>query len=622
MATLYLRPTADSSRGHSCSSGSSGYTLINEASADDDSTYIYQSVSSTSNSSATSVFKVSGSVSSKIKISSLQLQVRAKTTKGESKDTAQLYYNLYFNGVEGSSGGSSITTSYANYGKTYNASDFGFGNTVFDSFDATNLVVHVETDGKKNASKNDSFQNRVTQVYLLVTYEEVTDPVYTCAAVAGEGIANATVSQASVVSGNSCTFTASLNSNYDIFSGWYSDSGCTNLVSTANPYTTAITADTTLYTKASRSQFTMTVGSAEHGTASVSSTIVLYGDNATYTFTPEDDTWELYGWYSDSGFSNLVSESNPYTFAVTANTTLYPKVGTKRYTVTLNISNSTTYAPVAVGAILIAVDWEALTEAEKSLLYLEFERPIGLYAQTKVDNWQTVINGISSEKIYATAHNDYILDKDSLGNAVLTSYSCSLRAPLGSVVVVNASDDDSLDSGVLLANNPGVFPCITQDGTRVSDCPKYFYTVTGDATFSATKEYYCEPTLEKDDGIDSVSIYPWRVRNGGAFTVTATAKSGYDFAYYTATVTTTTSTAADDKYYDNPLTYTTTVSSSKQTMTFKAFSVKHMELYVKSGGAYKMVSQAYYKGSSGWVKYSPADIQTILNNNKYVPKSS
>jgi hypothetical protein len=162
MATIILRPTADSSRGHSCSSGSSGYTLINEASADDDSTYIYQSVSSTSTSSITSVFKVSGSVSSKIKISSLQLQVRAKTTKGESKDTAQLYYNLFFNGVEGSSSGGSITTSYANYGKTYNASDFGFGDTIFDSFDTANLVVHVETDGKKNASKNDDFQNRIT----------------------------------------------------------------------------------------------------------------------------------------------------------------------------------------------------------------------------------------------------------------------------------------------------------------------------------------------------------------------------------------------------------------------------------------------------------------------------
>ena len=173
MATLYLRPTSDSSLGHSCSSGSSGYTLVNEASADDDSTYIYQSVSNTSNSSVTSVFKVSGSVNSKIKISSLQLQVRAKTTKSESKDTAQLYYNLYFNGVEGSSSSSGITTSYANYGKTYNASDFGFGDTVFDSFDAANLIVQIDTSGEKNLSKNDGFQNRVTQVYLLVTYEPV-----------------------------------------------------------------------------------------------------------------------------------------------------------------------------------------------------------------------------------------------------------------------------------------------------------------------------------------------------------------------------------------------------------------------------------------------------------------
>ena len=44
MATLILRPINDRSLKHSCSSGSSGYAMISESSADDDSTYIYQSV--------------------------------------------------------------------------------------------------------------------------------------------------------------------------------------------------------------------------------------------------------------------------------------------------------------------------------------------------------------------------------------------------------------------------------------------------------------------------------------------------------------------------------------------------------------------------------------------------
>ena len=42
MATLILRPINDRSLKHSCSSGSSGYAMISESSADDDSTYIYQ----------------------------------------------------------------------------------------------------------------------------------------------------------------------------------------------------------------------------------------------------------------------------------------------------------------------------------------------------------------------------------------------------------------------------------------------------------------------------------------------------------------------------------------------------------------------------------------------------
>ena len=40
MATLILRPVSDESLNHSCNSGSSGYSLISDSSADDDYTYI------------------------------------------------------------------------------------------------------------------------------------------------------------------------------------------------------------------------------------------------------------------------------------------------------------------------------------------------------------------------------------------------------------------------------------------------------------------------------------------------------------------------------------------------------------------------------------------------------
>ena len=175
MASVTLRPTADSSLGHSCLSGSSGYLMIDDTSADGDSTYIYQSISSTSSASASSKFKISGTSVGKVKISSIALTINAKTSKGNSSDTASMSYSLSCNGKSGASGSASLTTSYADYSKTYSASDFGIADTVFDSFDAANLIVQIDTSGKKNASKNDSFQNRITQVYLAVTYEIVNE---------------------------------------------------------------------------------------------------------------------------------------------------------------------------------------------------------------------------------------------------------------------------------------------------------------------------------------------------------------------------------------------------------------------------------------------------------------
>ena len=128
----------------------------------------------------------------------------------------------------------------------------------------------------------------------LILYAKATidSDIYNCAAVAGENIASVSVSDDSVVSGDSVTFTAQLNERY-LFDGWYSDSSYTTLVSTENPYTTTIISDTTLYAKATKISYSVGVGNAEHGTATVSANTAHYGDSVTFTFTPEDTTWEL-----------------------------------------------------------------------------------------------------------------------------------------------------------------------------------------------------------------------------------------------------------------------------------------------------------------------------------------
>lgn len=175
MATLILRPVSDISLGHTCSSGSSGYALINESAADDASTYIYQSISSTSSSSKTSSFKISCSSSKKIKITSAKVVVRACHNTSNSSDTRSLSFKLGIGGKTSSAKTVTLDTSFANTTQTYIASDLGIANTVYDSFDAANINISLTSSGALGRSKNSSFQIRITQVYVEITYDEIVD---------------------------------------------------------------------------------------------------------------------------------------------------------------------------------------------------------------------------------------------------------------------------------------------------------------------------------------------------------------------------------------------------------------------------------------------------------------
>lgn len=74
---------------------------------------------------------------------------------------------------------------------------------------------------------------------------------YSCvASKGGNGVEIATVSNASPYQGDSVTFTATLKSGA-VWHGWYSDAACTQLVSTAQTYTTSA-ADLTLYAYATK----------------------------------------------------------------------------------------------------------------------------------------------------------------------------------------------------------------------------------------------------------------------------------------------------------------------------------------------------------------------------------
>lgn len=159
MATYYLRPSADVSLQHSCSTGSSGYALINEATPDDDSKYIYNedtgSSSSGSTFTKTSSFTATGTIPSTYTISSAKVVIRAKRGGESSSDSA-------ISGAVGSSSLSStkLATSYINYEATVDASNL--------TRSGDNVTCTVSATTALKVYKNETGNVRITQIYIQV----------------------------------------------------------------------------------------------------------------------------------------------------------------------------------------------------------------------------------------------------------------------------------------------------------------------------------------------------------------------------------------------------------------------------------------------------------------------
>ena len=168
MATLILRPVSDESLGHRCSSGSSGYAMISESSSDDDSTYIYQTVSSTSSASVTSSFTLGGTMpSGSFKITGATLYIRGKSS------TNHTYSGTYQLSIDSSASSMSLSTSYQTSSNTRVATNLI--NNTYTSSNFPSLSVTITTAGNTSSIKNSNFQIRITQIYLELEYEEIVE---------------------------------------------------------------------------------------------------------------------------------------------------------------------------------------------------------------------------------------------------------------------------------------------------------------------------------------------------------------------------------------------------------------------------------------------------------------
>ena len=175
--TLTFLPNADISVSHTKSSGSTGYSLL--TSNDDDSTYISQSLTSTSSTTVNSVFTlgVSGSMPTEyIQITAARLYSRARI--GSNSETGS--YRCYFAAgttTGGSSTGAStyqsLTSSYTTI-ETTSTELITAINSLITNTEFPTLSVKVATTGSKSSGKNASNgEIRVTQVYLELDYETV-----------------------------------------------------------------------------------------------------------------------------------------------------------------------------------------------------------------------------------------------------------------------------------------------------------------------------------------------------------------------------------------------------------------------------------------------------------------
>lgn len=425
-------------------------------------------------------------------------------------------------------------------------------------------------------------ENHSTTAADLTLYAKATleAAIYNCVAIAGENITCVSVSETSVVSGESVTFSAELNEGC-LFNGWFSDSNCSNRISTENPYTTVITANTTLYAKASKKQFLMAVGTAEHGITSVSTGIASYGDNVTFTFTSDDATWELYGWYSDEELTQLVSEENPYGFIATADVALYPKVGKKRYTITFGCDANIIGVPFNLN--VIAVYYEQLTREEINYLRTgEYDK-------------------IVSYKIVA---------QDNVSGTSLTTTWKAILCPCDAYVAVYSAETSFMTEKY--------YHYIQVDNTVVAYWPYYWFRPTRDTTVSTngrTHDYWCKCSAVVKDGVAyAYATTPTYQTREAIFE--AELILGYEFeGWYSDEACTALVSAGNPAKVTAPAYSGDTATETSLTLYAKAVKASSgTGLYLKASSSYVEAKQVYEKINGVW---TAADKTVIDSSKKY-----
>jgi uncharacterized repeat protein (TIGR02543 family) len=146
------------------------------------------------------------------------------------------------------------------------------------------------------------------------------------------------VTSQSVVYNTQTTAPTAPTKTGNTFAGWYTEAGLT----TAFVFTTAITADITLYAKWTINNYTVSFSS--NGGSSVTSQSVAYNTQTTAPTAPTKSGSTFSGWYIDAGLTTPFAFAN----AITTDTTLYAKWTLNNYTVIYTSNGGSTVGSQSV----------------------------------------------------------------------------------------------------------------------------------------------------------------------------------------------------------------------------------------------------------------------------------
>lgn len=318
MPTITLRPTANVTVNHNrykngSSTSDAAYTLIDDTVSDEAATTIGQAHHSTSVKTATSTFKLGGeNYNHKIFINSITIYYDYwcnNPTKYGKMTSVAISTAIYVNGTKSDALKNTISDidtngdsgSWKVLNNAFNASNFSIlEDTVYDSISALNLQFDITTEWKCGSGSVTSDQYMyISQVYAVIDYTNA----YNLVAVGNETVN--VISPGYVKDGTTVYFEATPALNHK-FSGWYSDSSCTSLVSSSPSYSVRVNgADKTLYANGKRIE-AINVYYKKNGTWSLVKKIYIKQNNRYVQLTAKEFGNALY--FSDKSYMNQIPQ--------------------------------------------------------------------------------------------------------------------------------------------------------------------------------------------------------------------------------------------------------------------------------------------------------------------------